>query len=136
MVDRRGGGLRRRYPGRLLAAAEIGGAARKTCQLSASGWPGLEDVAPEPLACVDRGDLDAAIEALQRGREAGWTSLAETHCGEAELYANEAAENGLQRRHRNTICLRARNEVLGEGFRRPELDGKSTCISTITAGIH
>ena len=53
------------------------------------------------MACVDRGDLTAAIEALQRGREAGWTSLAETHCEEAELYAREALIDHLRVRFRD-----------------------------------
>jgi hypothetical protein len=83
-------------PGRLLAAADQLAELRAklaSCQL---GGPGVEETRSEALACVDRGDFDAAIEALRWGREAGWTDLTDTHREEAELYAKEALIDHLR----------------------------------------
>jgi tetratricopeptide (TPR) repeat protein len=53
------------------------------------------------LASLDCGNLDAAIEALRLGREAGWTGLTDTGREEAELYAKEALIDHLRVRFRD-----------------------------------
>ncbi len=88
-------------PGRLLAAADQLAELRaklSSCQLQG---PGVEEALLEALACVDRGDLDDAIEALRRGREAGWTGWTDTVHEEAELYAKEALIEHLRVRFRD-----------------------------------
>jgi hypothetical protein len=83
-------------PGRLFAGADQLAELRAKlagCQLQG---PGFDEACSEALACVDRGDLDGAIEVLRLGREAGWTGLAETHREEAELYAKEALIDHLR----------------------------------------
>jgi len=91
-------------PGRLLAAADQLAELRAKlagCQIRG---PGLEEALPEALACVDRGDLDAAIEALRQGREAGWTGSTDTHREEAELYAKEALIEHLRVRYNDAAA--------------------------------
>jgi tetratricopeptide (TPR) repeat protein len=80
-------------PDRLVAAADQLAELRAKlahCQ------PRLEEACSKALACIDRGDLDAAIEALRLGREAGWAGLTDTYRQEAELYAKEAQIDHLR----------------------------------------
>lgn len=85
-------------PGRLLAAAGQLGELRTTLASCRLRGLRVEEASAQALACVDAGNFDAAIEALRRGREAGWTSLTKTEEDEAELYAKEALIEHLRGR--------------------------------------
>jgi len=87
-------------PSRLLAAAgQLGELRAKLAGCRLRG-PRVDEAHSQALASIDRGDFDAATEALRRGREAGWTSLSDTESDEAELYAKEALIEHLRGRYR------------------------------------
>ncbi len=86
-------------PGRLLAAADHLAELRTYLSNWRDNGPWLDEAGPEALACVDRGDLHAANEALRLGREAGWTFPIATCREEADLYAKQAVIDRLQLRY-------------------------------------
>lgn len=85
-------------PSRLLAATDQLEMLRSTLANLPAPPHGHDQVRAEALACIDRGDLDAASELLRRSREAYWTLSSPTTREEAEFYAREAMIDHLQYR--------------------------------------
>jgi tetratricopeptide (TPR) repeat protein len=115
-------------PGCLLAAAvQLGELRARLAERPLHGR--VEEASAKALACIDAGDFDAAIGALQQAREAGWTALVETHREEAELYAKEAQIEHLRSRFRDAGTKYAAAAALilesGDGDAWPYLAGQA-----------
>jgi len=103
-------------PKRLDAAADELIKLRAEIDRLRAGPPALAAVAAEAQALIDKGDLDGARHALERGREAARTERVESSRFEAGFLAQEARVDDLQIAYRSAAAKYAEAAALVASF--------------------